>query len=388
MAYQATIFSQVLQTVPGLRFEFQKIVDRHKGDKRARRLTCWTQFGAMTFGQLTGHKSLRGIEACFVSNQNYLGHLGMTSLHRSTLSDANDTRNPQILEDLYSWLLSQARSIAPKHPFRFNGKIIAFDSTTISICLALSPWAEFHHGKGAFKLHTALDLAGNLPEFFLFTEGRVHDAAAVKKIKFQRGSTLLLDRGYVDFEWLYSLTKQDVFFVTRIKVNCRFKVRASRKIDKSKGVMADQDIRLTTMKGKKDYPDRLRRVSFRDPLTGHWYVFLTNRFELSAKTICDLYKARWQVELFFKTLKGNLQVDKFVGRSVNAVLWQVWAAMIVYLLIAIIRFKNKLSWAISSIFAVLTASIFRNRRMDSLWGIAPRERCVNSGLQQLTLWSG
>ena len=388
MAYKATIFSQALQIVPGLRFKFQKIVDQHEGDKRSRTLSCWTQLGAMIFGQLTGHKSLRGIEACFASNQNHLTHLGMNLVKRSTLSDANDRRDPTLLEEIFYWLLSHAKQIAPKHPFRFKGKVTAFDSTTISLCLSLSPWAEFRHKKGAFKLHTALDLAGNLPEFFVFTDGKVHDVTAAKKTHFQRGTTLLLDRGYIDFSWLYTLTQQDVFFVTRMKDNCRFKVRDCRTTNRATGVMADQDIRLTTPYGKRDYPDKLRRVSFRDSGTGHWYVFLTNRWDLSAKTICDLYKARWQVELFFKTLKGNLQVDKFVGRSVNAVLWQVWSAMIAYLLVAIIRFKNKLAWAIPSIFAVLGVSIFKNAELESIWGFAPRERCVNSGFQQLLLWSG
>lgn len=388
MAYQPTVFLQTLQTVPGLRSEFQKIVHHREGDKRSRTLSCWNQLGAMIFGQLTGHKSLRGIEACFASNENHLTHLGMNPVKRSTLSDANDRRDPKILKDTFTWLLAQAKGIAPKHSFRFKGKISAFDSTTISLCLALSPWAEFHHGKGAFKLHTSLDLAGNIPEFVILTEGKVHDVSLAKKIHFERGSTLLLDRGYVDFAWLWKLTQDGVFFVTRMKKNCRFKVRCCRESNRNQGIMADQDIRLTTYSSKKDYPETLRRVSYRDPLTGHKYVFLTNRRDLSAKTICNLYKARWQVELFFKTLKGNLQVDKFVGRSVNAVLWQVWAAMIAYLLVAIIRFKNRLAWAIPCIFAVLGVSIFKNTDIRSVWGLAPRERCVNSSVQQMALWSG
>lgn len=387
MAYKATIFLQVLQIIPGLRSRFEEIVFKHDGDKRIRRLNCWTMFAAMMFGQLTGHKSLRGIEACFRSNENHLAHLGMSLVHRSTLSDAYEVRDYRILEEVYSWLLAQAQKIAPRHSFRFKGKVTALDSTIVPVCLALYPWAEFHHGRGAFKLHTALDLAGNLPEFCFLTEGKRSDIIVARKVSFSRGSTVLVDRAYIDFAWLWRLTREEVFFVTRMKDNCRFKVRQCRKTDRSTGVMADQDIRLLTQKGKTAYPKKLRRVSYRDPLTGHKYVFLTNRWDLAAKTICDLYKARWEVELFFKTLKGQLQIDKFVGCGVNAVLWQVWSAMIAYLLVSVIRFKNKLAWATSSIFAVITASIFKNRDLTGLWGMAPRERCAAIGFCQLPLWA-
>lgn len=385
MAYKSTIFSQLLQVVPGLRFKFDEIVAKYNGNNRVRKLTCWTQFGAMIFGQLTGHKSLRGIEACFKSNIKHLYHLGMAVVHRSTLSVANDTRNPKMLEELYFWLLSRAQQLAPKHPFRFKGKVIAFDSTTVEICLSLCPWAEFRKDKGAFKLHTGIDLAGNLPEFCLMTNGKVHDVTVAKRILFQRGSTILIDRGYIDYAWLWSLSKQDVFFVTRMKDNAQFKVRRCRKTNRAIGVIADQDVRLTTINGKRDYPDKIRRVTYRDPLTGHKYVFITNRWDLSSKTICDLYKQRWQVELFFKTLKGNLQIDKFTGTSINSVLWQVWCAMIVYLLVSIIRFKNKLSWAVSAIFAVITISIFKNRILSSLWDPVPRQRCPAPISRQLSI---
>jgi hypothetical protein len=311
----------------------------------------------------------------------YYYHLGIDLVKRSTLSDANETRNPAILEKIFYMLLNRTQFHAPDHSFRFKGKILAFDSTTINLCLSLCPWAQFHHGKGAFKLHTAIDLAGNLPTFMVMTAGKVHDVMVAKWQKFKTGTTLLMDRAYVDFGWLFNLTETGVYFVTRMKSNCQFKVRQSFEKNKKKGICADQEIRLTGMGGKK-YFVPLRRISYRNPETGDHYIFITNRFDLSAKTICDLYKARWNVELFFKTMKGQLQIDKFVGTSVNAVLWQVWTAMIAYLLISLIRFINKVKWSVPSIKAALAVALFQKIDLKRLFTGLPRERCCNISFEE------
>lgn len=383
MSHQPILFSEVVQLIP--RHEFQKCVNRHDGDNRVRKLDCWTQFLTLLFGQITGHNSLRSMVAAINSQKPKLYQLGMSPLCRSTLSEANEKRDPKILEEMFSLLLNRTQSCAPGHPFRFKGKVLAFDSTTIGLCLSLSPWAKFHHGKGAFKLHTALDLAGNLPVFVVLTPGKVHDIKVARRVQFPVGATVMMDRGYIDFSWLYELDKSGVFFVTRMKDNCRYKVRKCRSKNQEQGIAADQDVRLTGSSSDK-YPDRLRKISYRDPVTKDHYVFLTNRVDLSAKTICNLYKSRWQVELFFKVLKGQLHVEKFVGTSVNAVLWQVWAAMIAYLLVSLIRFQHKLQWPIPSIMAVLTVSLFQRIGIKQLFGQAPRERCRNIGFRQLLLF--
>ena len=383
MSHKNTLFCQILQLIP--RHEFQNTVNKYSGDKRARQLKCWTQFVTLLFGQITGHSSLRSMTAGINSQLSYLYHIGIKSVKRSTLSDANEKRNPKILEEVFYKLLNRTQSYAPGNKFRFKGKILAFDSTTINLCLNLCPWAQFHHGKGAFKLHTAIDLAGNLPTFMVMTPGKVHDIKAARRIPFLPGTTLLMDKAYIDYKWLNELTDQGIFYVTRMKDNCQYKVRKCFDKLRNKGICADQEIRLTGV-GKKKYPKSLRRISYRDPETGKHYVFITNRFDLAAKTICNLYKARWEVELFFKTLKGQLRIDKFVGTSANAVLWQVWTAMIAYLIVSLIRFMNKIKWSVPSTMAVLAVSLFQKVDVKRLFSNAPHERCINKASNQMLLF--
>lgn len=376
-----TILSQLLQWIP--RHEFEEGVTQYQGDKKVRRLPCWAQFVGLLFGQLTGHNSLRAIEAGLKGVRTKLYHLRIAfEIHRSTLSDANDTRDARIFESAFYRLLPKAQRLAPQNKLKLKGSLLALDSTTIELCLSLSPWAQFHHGKGAMKLHIAIDLAGDLPTVLVLTEGRRHDVKVARRIAFPGGSLLIMDRGYVDFEWMWELTQTGVFFVTRMKKNCRYKVLECRKTDRTLGILCDQTIRL---KGK-GYEGKLRKVSYRDPETGHKYIFITNRFDLAAKTVCDLYKARWQVELFFKTMKQQLQVKKFLGTSVNAVKAQVWVALIAYLLLAIVRYQSRLGWGIPALMAAVTVVLFSNRDLASLWEQVPRERCARIGLGQLTLW--
>ena len=384
MGHENTLFREVLQWIP--RHEFQAIVNRHDGDKRTRNLKCWGQFVSLLFGQLTGHNALRSMVTALNTQVQFLYHLGVTPIKRSTLSDANEKRSPKILEDVFYKLLNRTQAYAPKHSFRFNGKILAMDATTINLCLSLCPWAGFRHGKGGMKMHTAIDLDGNLPDFMVMTPAKVHDVKVAHGRRFAPGTTLLVDRAYVDFEWLYQLEKQGVFFVTRMKDNGQYKVRRCFSKIQAKGIKADQEIRLTGQLTRKKYPTTLRRVSYRDPETGQRYVFITNRFDLAAKTICDLYKARWEVELFFKTMKGQLQVDKFVGTSVNAVLWQLWTAMIAYLLVSLIRFLNKVKWSVPSTMAALAVALFQKIDIKRLFNPLPRERCVNIGLHRQMLF--
>lgn len=385
MSYTRSIFSHLLQWIP--RLEFQKAVNAHRGDHRVRKLRTWSQFVSLLFGQLTGHHSLRPIEAGMRIARKSFYHLGIDAeIHRSTLADANDQRDPDIYRDVFYQLLSKVRRAAPKHRFRFHGVLEAFDSTTISLCLELSPWARYHHGKGAVKLHMALDLAGNLPTVAVLTDARTHDVTVAKAQSFAPGTLLILDKGYTDFEWFWKLTQEGVGVVTRLKYNASYRVVEHRNLvdrNRTQGVRSDQIIRMTGIHGMR-YEGNLRRISFRDPQTGHYLVFLTNRMDLSAKTICDLYKARWQIELFFKALKQNLQIKKFLGTSVKAVATQIWIALTAYLLMTLVKFQARLGWGIPAIMAALTVALFSCRSLDSLWNDAPKERCSKQMLGQLS----
>lgn len=385
MANRRSVLSQLLQWIP--RHEFQIGVDEHEGDKRVRSLTTWGQFVALLFGQLTGHSSLRAIAAGLKGAQSKLYHLGIVfEICRSTLADANDRRDARIFEAAYYRMLPKVQALAPGHRLRVKkGQVLALDSTTIELCLSLSPWAQFHHGKGAVKLHTAIDLAGDLPTVVDFTDGRKADVKVARTMHFAAGTILLMDRGYIDYAWWQKLTTSGVWFVTRLKKNCDYKVRECRETNRTQGIMADQTIVLQGIKGK-EYEGKLRRVSYREPETGHWYVFVTNRFDLSAATICNLYKARWQVELFFKVLKQHLQVRKFAGTSVNAVKAQIWVALIAYLLMMAVKFQSKLGWGAPAIMAVLTVTLFANRELKSIWDDTPKERCAKPEHIQLQLF--
>jgi putative transposase len=381
MANTRNVLSQLLQWIPS--YQFQEGVDKYGGDRRVRKLTCWAQFVGLLFGQLTGHNSLRGIEAGLKSVKTKLYHLRIAhAIRRSTLSDANDRRDARIFESAFYRLLPKVQSLAPRNKLRLKSPILALDATTIQLCLELSPWAKFRRGQGAMKLHMAVDIAGDLPTVMVLTNGKKHEVKVAHKMYFAPGTQLIMDRGYVDFSWMWKLTGEGVFFVTRMKQNCDYKVRECRKVNRTQGLIADQTIRL---KNKK-YEGKLRKVSYRDPQTGHKYIFLTNRFDLAAKTICALYKARWQVELFFKTMKQQLQVKKFLGTSVNAVKTQIWIALIAYLLLMMVRFQSKLGWGMPAIMAALTVVLFTNRELTTIWDDAPTERCSNMWMLQLSLF--
>lgn len=369
---QNTVFHQIVKLIP--RSEFQGWVDSHDGDKGVRTLDSWTWFGSLLFSQLSRHDSIRALERVFCQGDKHIQKLGFRPVCRSTLADANKSRPIAILEEVFSYALNRAKKVVPRatKSFRFHGAVWALDSTTIKLCLALCPWAKFHHGKGAAKLHTAIDLAGDLPNFAVITEGKMHDVKAAKNLlDFEPGTTGVFDRAYVDYGFLNRLNENKVFFVTRMKTSGKFKVIECRKTNRTRGHMCDQTIRFTTKCGQR-YKGYLRRVSYNDPDTGKRLVFLTNRFDLATQTICDLYKARWKVELFFRTMKQHLKIKRFLGTSVNAVKAQILAALIAYLLVQMVRYSMKVRISIPETMAVLATMLLLKESLTRLLGDLPR----------------
>ena len=379
---QSTVFSQLIKLVP--RTEFQALVTRHGGDARVRSLDCWTWFGALLFGQMTGHDSIRAIERVFAHQDGEAEKLGFGPVRRSTLADANRTRPTEILEELYAYCLARATAVAPKKSgFRFQGQVLALDSTTIELCLALSPWAVFRKAKGAVKLHTAVDIAGNLPQFAVITDGKHHDIRTAREnFAFEPDTTVVFDKAYIDYAWLNDLNEGGVWFVTRMKTNCHYQVLECREHDRTRGLRADQAIRLNSVKGD-EYKGKLRRVSFRDPETGKWLVFLTNRFDLSAQTICDLYKSRWKVELFFKAMKQHLRIKKFLGTSQQSVKAQILVALIAYLLVHILKYSMKSDISMPDAMAAIGTLLLLKEPLSRLLGKLPRVTRHCSGSQMV-----
>jgi hypothetical protein len=366
-----TVFSQVVKLIP--RTEFAAIVAKYDADRGVRSLDHWTWFGALLFGQITGHDSIRAIERVFAQSDPEMQKIGFGPVRKSTLADANHHRDLRVLEDLFSCCLARAQAVAPgKNGFRFAGQVLAMDSTTIELCLELSPWARFHHGKGATKLHTAIDIAGDLPQFAVVTPGNHHDIRVARETcVFSPGTTVVFDKGYIDYEWLNDLNQGGVWFVTRMKDNCQYKVLDCRKTDRTRGVICDQVIRLASYRGR-DYEGKLRKVSYRDPDTGKRLTFITNRWDLAAKTIADLYRARWKVELFFRTLKQHLRIKKFLGTSYQSVKAQILVALIAYLLVQTLRFSMKSSISIPDAMAVLGTLVLLKEPLSRLMGNLPR----------------
>src|SRR5207248_859554 len=333
-----TVFSQLLQHLPHK--QFQKCVARYGGDSYVKSLSCWDQFLAMVFAQLTYRESLRDIEACLRSIGGKRYHMGFRStIARSTLADANESRDWRIFADYAQTLIAIARPLYADDPMgvELNQSLYALDSTTIDLCLSLFPWAKFRKHKAAIKMHTLLDLHGNIPTFISITSGKVHDVNILDEIAPEAGAFYVMDRGYVDFERLYVFTLSAAYFVVRTKSNVLIQRRYSHPVDKTTGVRSDHTVILTAINSVKAYPDQLRRVSYLDVKTRKRFKFLTNNFMLPAVTIAQIYKSRWQVELFFKWIKQHLRIKAFYGTSENAVKTQIWVAVSVYVLVAIVR---------------------------------------------------
>ena len=354
-----TVFSQLIEFLPHQ--EFQKCVARYGGGRYLKNMSCWDQYLAMAFAQLTYRESLRDIEACLRSVGGKLYHMGFRGkVARSTLADANESRDWRIYADFAQILIAIARPLYVHDPIGvdLDQSLYALDSTTIDLCLSLFPWAKFRQHKAAVKMHTLLDLHGNIPTFIRITDGKVHDVNVLDEIMPEAGAFYVMDRGYIDFQRLFVFTLSSAFFVVRTKSNVLLQRRYSHPVDKSTGVRSDQTVILTSFESASAYPDALRRVSYFDAETNKRLRFLTNNFTLPALTIAPIYKQRWQVELFFKWIKQHLRIKAFYGTSENAVKTQIWIAVSVYVLVAIIRKRLGLEASLYQMLQILSVTLF------------------------------
>ncbi|MCL2000613.1 MAG: IS4 family transposase [Planctomycetes bacterium] len=355
------IFAQFMDYLP--RRTFDNCVERHRGNYNSKGFTCRDQFLAMAYAQLVRLDGLRGIEGTLDANSHCLHHMGFRcdSLSKSTLAHANRNRSWKIYAELAQHLMRKAQRLYAKDkpPVDVDARIFALDSTTIDLCLERFSWALFREAKGAVKMHVLLNLHGNIPDFIVISEGKKHDINILDEMDYLPGAFYLFDRAYVDYKRLFRLHQSGAFFVTRAKRRMRFSVVESRSVDKNTGLRCDQNIRLTGTTSATDYPERLRRIKYRDPETGKTLVFLTNNFLLPAEVVAQLYKQRWQVELFFKWIKQHLRIKNFYGYSENAVRTQLWIAVSVYCLLAIIKKELKADRDLHEIQEILKVSVFQ-----------------------------
>lgn len=360
-----TLFAQVMEFIPWT--SFARIVYRYGGDSRVRSLACTEQFRAMAFAQLTYRESLRDIETCLLANQAKLYSMGFRSpVKRSTLADANEGRDWRIWADLAMLLIRRARKLYCSDSFGIDldNIVYALDATTIDLCLSLFPWAPFRTTKAAVKLHTLLDLRGNIPAFIHISDGKTHEVNVLDMLTFEAGAFYVMDRGYLDFSRLFALHQAGAFFVTRAKRGMDARRVCSMPVDRSTGIICDQRISLNGYYISKDYPEQLRRIRFKNPESGKILVFLTNNTVLPALTIAALYKSRWQVELFFKWIKQHLRIKHFIGNSENAVKTQIWCAVSTYVLIAIVKKELKIDASLYSLLQILSVSVFEKTQLS------------------------
>jgi hypothetical protein len=370
--------------------QFHRCVTRYHGHDKVREFSCWDQFLAMAFAQMTFRESLADIEVCLRSRRDQLYHLGFrSSVAHSTLADANRTRDWRIYADLAQGLIRRARKLYADEPLglELDHTIYALDSTTIDLCLSLFPWARFRSTKAAIKLHTLLDVRGSIPTMIAISEGKQADVRILDDLPLEPGAFYVMDRGYVDFARLYRFTLAAAFFVTRTKAGIQLSRLESRPVDQTTGLRSDHIVWLTTPKSIAHYPARLRRVSYRDPEDGKVLVFLTNNFELPALVIAMLYKLRWRVELFFKWIKQNLRIKHFFGTSDNAVKTQVWIAVCVYVLVAIVRKELGLEVSLSQMLQIVSVSAFEQVPLNELFAKMEIQDDTLNSCNQLMLWN-
>jgi len=382
-----TIFAQLMDFLPV--YEFQKCIQRYNGHYKVKHFSCWNQFLCMAFAQLTYRESLRDIETCLRSTQRKLYHMGFRgNVSRNTLAHANQVRDWRIYADFAQILMGQARRLYANDSFgiELNQTAYALDSTTIDLCLSLFPWAKFRAHKGAVKLHTLLDLRGSIPSLVIITHGKVHDVKILDQLTFEPGAFYVIDRGYLDFDRLYAIHQTSAFFVIRAKSNFRFRRLYSRPVDKSVGVQSDQIIVLEGFYSHKAYPDKLRRIRYFDTDQNKRLSFLTNNFTLPALTIAELFRCRWQIELFFKWIKQHLRIKAFYGTTENAVKTQIWVAITVYVLVAIVKKQMHLDVSLYTILQILSVTLFEKTPiLEALSTIQPQE-LENISCNQLTLF--
>lgn len=382
------VFAQIMQWMHP--YEFRKCVERYNGDHRVRTFSCLDQFICMAFAQLTYRESLRDIETCLQTFKTKLYHIGLRgNMTRNTLAHANQTRDWRIYADFAQVLIAKARHLYAQDDFgiTLNQTTYAFDSTTIDLCLSLFPWAQFRKHKAAVKLHTLMDLRGSIPCFIRITDGKVHDVRVLDDLLLEAGAIYLIDRGYIDFQRLHTFTRNMAFFVTRAKRNLDFCCLSSQPVEKNAGLRSDQIIRLNGYRASLDYPEPLRRISYIDPTTHKRLIFLTNNLSLPSITIPQLYKCRWQVELFFKWIKQYLRIKAFFGTSENAVKTQIWIAICVYVLIAIIKKELNLKPSLGEILQIFSVTLFEKIPVNQLFSKSAPPSQLLSSPKQLALWN-
>lgn len=383
-----TIFSQLMDFVPSQ--EFRRCVDRYNGNYKLQRFSCWDQFLCMAFAQLTYRESLRDIEACLRSAGTKLYHMGIRSrVARNTLAHANQVRDWRIYADFGQTLIGIARQLYVGESFAVDlqNTVYALDSTMVDLCLSLFPWANCRKRDGAIKIHTLLDLRGNIPSVVLVTQGKVHDVNFLHQLIFEPGSFYIMDRGYLDYERLHEISLTPAFFVIRAKSHIVFNRLYSLQVDPSTGVRSDQIITFSGFYAHKDYPDKLRRISFRDAENKIRLVFLTNNFTLSAATIADLYRCRWQVELFFRWIKQHLRIKAFYGTSENALKTQIWIAISVYVLVAIVKKSLNVNGSLYRILQILSVNLFEKTSLLEALSDVDEQNVFAPNCNQLDLFN-
>jgi putative transposase len=364
MAYHSSVLSQLLKLLP--RHEFEQQANRIDGRRRSDALSRWSQFFALTVGQLGGRHSLRDIEATVHSQRPHHYHLGSQSISRSALGRANEQLHYRFYDELFGSLYRRCMSGTRGHGFRFKHKLFSLDATLIDVSMKVFPWVRFGRKKSAFKLHLGLDHDGLIPAFACVTHGQVSDMTQARLIAFPKGSVLVFDKGYNCYRWHNSLTEKGIFFVSRLRGNAQYRVLQRHAVDTASGVTSDQTIEYTAQRKDGEPLQPIRRIGYRDAETGKHYVFISNQFRWSAQTIADIYQQRWQVELFFKWIKQNLKIKAFLGTSENAVMTQIMAALCVYLLLAYLRFQAKIGRSLQQITRLLQLNLFARRSLLAL----------------------
>jgi hypothetical protein len=386
MSHINTIFHQLLRIFP--RHQFDKLVRKHHADRYVKYYTTWQQFITLLYAQIKGKDSLRDIELAFKSHPEKSYHLGILDVKRSTLSDANNNRDYRVFEGLFYALLDKCDILTPPHKFQFKNRMYSIDSTTIDLCLSAFPWAKFRKKKGAIKMHCLFNHSGSLPSFINITEGKTHDVTALKnqQLPVSADSIISVDRAYIDYKWLNSLNQQGVFFVTRAKKDLKFRLIGQHEVDKSKGLKFDQTVVVANASKRVDYPDDLRLVGYTDPETLKEYTFMTNIFHLDAFTITQIYKQRWQIELFFKWIKQNLKIKSFLGTSKNAVLTQIWVAMCYYLLLSFVKFQTKYSYSMLELARIFNNTLLTRINIIELLSFRKYHQRIREPAYQNTLF--
>ena len=383
-----TILAQLMDFLPA--HEFRHCVERYKGHYKIKSFSCWDQFLCMAFAQLTYRESLRDIQACLRGSQQKLYHMGFRGkVSRNTLAHANQVRDWRIYGDFAQILIAQARSLYAQEDFgvELEEAVYAFDASTIDLCLSVFPWAKFRQRKGAIKLHTLMDLRGSIPTLIFITHGKVHEINLLDELLFEPGAIYLFDRGYLDFARLYKIHQSPAFFIIRAKRNFRFRRLFSHPADKAKGIQVDQTIQLHGFYSRRDYPDRLRRIRYFDAEKQKRLVFLTNNFTLPALTIAELFRCRWKIELFFKWIKQHLRIKAFYGTSENAVKTQIWIAITMYVLVAIIKKQLKLEPSLYSMLQILSVSLFEKTPLFQLLSQTEPNQMETDFSKQLKLFN-